>query len=98
MSAQSSSVNYSTHTYLAVTFSTSSHFLADPDSLSSVHPALAHVGQVGELKDVHLFSVPKEEWKRADSAIQDVLSAKRAEGVLRVDVQVPKGRAKRDEL
>ena len=42
--------------------------------------------------------MPKEEWKRADSAIQEVLSAKRAEGVLRVDVQVPKGRAKRDEL
>ncbi|THH14264.1 hypothetical protein EW146_g6048 [Bondarzewia mesenterica] len=97
-SHQHPNVNYSTHTYLTITFNPSSPYLSDPGSLSSVHPALAHIGQVGELRDIHIYSVPNDEWNKADGTIRDALRAKQAEGVLRVDVQTPKGRTKRDEL
>ena len=82
--------------YLAVTFARSSPFYTNPSGLSASHSAVNHVGTVGQLPDVQLFSVPKVEW---DSRKQDILSfMKGSEGVQRVDVQSPKTRAKRDEL
>jgi len=82
--------------YLAVTLARASPFYANPSGLSASHSAINHVGNVGQLPDVHLFSVPKVEW---DSWQQDILSfLKGSEGVQRVDVQSPKTRSKRDEL
>jgi hypothetical protein len=82
--------------YLAVTFARSSPFYANPSGLSASHSVVNHVGVVGQLPDVQLFSVPKVEW---DSQQQDILSfLKGSEGVQRVDVQSPKKRSKRDEL
>ena len=84
-------LDYDHNTYLAVTLSTASHIHFQPSPLSAVHPSLAYNGQVGELQDVQLFAVPKADWDH-------VLKAK--QGVLGVEVQVPKQRVKRgiDEL
>ena len=82
--------------YLAVTLASSSPFYANPSQLSVSHSVVKHVGNVGQLPNVQLFSVPKAEW---DSRQQDILSfLKGSEGVQRVDVQSPKTRSKRDEL
>ena len=82
--------------YLAVTLAKTSPFYANPSGLSASHSAVNHVGNVGQLPDVHLFSVPKVEW---DSGQQDILNfLKGGEGVRRVDIQSPKMRSKRDEL
>jgi len=82
--------------YLAVTLARASPFYANPSGLSASHSAVNHVGNVGQLPDVQLFSVPKVVW---DSRQQDILSfLKGSEGVQRVDVQSPKTRSKRDEL
>lgn len=90
MSLQNSNI------YLAVTLARTSPFYTHPSHLSASHSAVSHVGNVGQLPDVQLFSVPKVVW---DSQQQDILSfLKGGEGVQRVDVQSPKMRSKRDEL
>lgn len=82
--------------YLAVTLARSSPFYTNPSQLSAPYSAVNHVGNVGQLPDVQLFSVPRIEW---DSQRQDILSfLKGSEGVQRVDVQSPKTRSKRDEF
>ncbi|KAF8061548.1 hypothetical protein FPV67DRAFT_1673180 [Lyophyllum atratum] len=91
-------LNYDLNTYLAVTLSSASPFFGEPAQLALVHPAVAHVGQVGQLEDVQIFSVPKFEWERVS---EDVLKKlKEANGVGRVDVQKAEARTKRgtDEL
>ncbi|RDB19502.1 hypothetical protein Hypma_013608 [Hypsizygus marmoreus] len=90
------SLNYDMNTYLAVTLSSASPFFGAPAQLAMVHPAVAHVGQVGQLQDVQLFSVPNFEWERVSEDVLEKLS--KAEGVGRVDVQKLAARAKRDEL
>ena len=92
------SLNYDMNTYLAVTLSSSSPFLQQPATLAQVHPAVAHVGQVGQMPDVQLFSVAKFEWEKVS---EDVLSKlEKSDGVGRVDVQTPAQRSRRgnDEL
>jgi len=82
--------------YLAVTLARTSPFYANPSGLLVYQFAVNYVGNVGQLSDVQLFSVPKVVW---DSRQQDILSfLKGSEGVQRVDVQSPKTRSKRDEL
>ncbi|KAJ7643936.1 hypothetical protein FB45DRAFT_896476 [Roridomyces roridus] len=92
------SLNYAANTYLAVTLPAASSYLTTPESLGIVHPAVAHVGQVGEMPDVQLVSVPKEEWEGPQGKREEILQALKAVG--KVDVQAPKQRAKRggDEL
>jgi len=83
--------------YLAVTLARTSPFYANPSGLLVYHfNAVNYVGNVGQLPDVQLFSVPKVVW---DSQQQEILSLLRdSEGVQRVDVQSPKMRSKRDGL
>ncbi|KAI0810827.1 hypothetical protein BC629DRAFT_1280879, partial [Irpex lacteus] len=71
-----------------------SAFYQNPAQLAS-HPALTHVGQVGQLRDVQLLSAPRESWSRIEG---DVLSSLNGlDGVQRVEVQQPpRTRAKRD--
>ncbi|KAG6892014.1 hypothetical protein C0992_002305, partial [Termitomyces sp. T32_za158] len=66
--------------------------------LTMVHPAVTHVGQVGQLQDVQIFSVPNSEWESVQEDVLEKLS--KANGVGRVDVQKVKARSKRggDEL
>ena len=81
---------------LAVTLQSSSSLLANPAQIATAHDSLTHVGQVGELSDVQLISVPNTEW---DNVKGDVLGALMGmEGVVKVEVQKAKQRAKRDEL
>lgn len=92
------SLNHAVNTYLAVSLSPSSPYIASPDALASVHPAIAHVGQVGSMADVQLVSVPNFEWEKVR---EDVIGAlKSAEGVGRVDLQESVQRVKKggDEL
>ena len=60
-----------------------------------MHSALNHIGQMGQLRDVQLLSVPREDWARVQG---DVLSSLNGlQGVRRVDVQdPPRMRTKRD--
>ena len=91
-------LDHNANTYLAVTLSPASPYFHDPSSLARAHPSAIHVGQVGELKDVQVIGVPKEQW---DSAQNDILHyLKGREGVLSVDIQAVKARSKRggDEL
>ncbi|TFL07906.1 hypothetical protein BDV98DRAFT_521140 [Pterulicium gracile] len=81
---------------LAVTLQSSSSLMTNPAELATAHDSLTHVGQVGELSDVQLVSVPSTEW---DAVKGDVLGALMGmDGVVRVEVQKAKQRAKRDEL
>jgi hypothetical protein len=98
LTVMSLSLNYTLNTYLAVTLSSSSPFIASPEALASVHPAIAYVGQVGSMADVQLVSVPKFKWEKASEDMLGALNG--AEGIRRVDVQEPVQRIKRggDEL
>ncbi|KAF5387089.1 hypothetical protein D9615_002051 [Tricholomella constricta] len=91
-------LNYDLNTYLAVTLSSASPFFREPAQLAAVHPAVAHVGQAGQLEDVQVFSVPKFEWQRVSEDVLEKLS--KADGVGRVVVQKVEARSKRvgDEL
>jgi len=91
-------LDHTANTYLAVSLSPSSLYLQNPSALSSAHPSITHVGQVGQMADVQLISVPREEWDRAQIDILEKLNAQ--QGISRVDVQAMKQRAKRggDEL
>ncbi len=91
-------LNYNTNTYLAVTLSPGSQYLQSPASLVESHSSLVHVGNVGQLEDVQLYSVPKAVWQREEADILEIL--KELQGVSRVDVQIPRTRSKRggDEL
>ena len=82
-------LDHAQNVYLIVTLSSSSLLSAstpvDESALSQAHPALTAHGPVGELRDIHLLSVPRETWP---AVRQDVISSLNAlEGVLRVDVQ-----------
>lgn len=97
-------LNHALNAYLAVTLAPSSRFLADPPALAAavrVDPPIpiAYVGPAGQISDVLLLSVRKEDWERA-GAERVVRGIEGVEGVRKVDVQVLKQRAKRggDEL
>jgi hypothetical protein len=91
-------LDHTANAYLAVSLSPSSPYLQNPSELSSAHPSVTHVGQVGQMSDVQLFSIPKQEWDRAQHDILGLLNAQ--QGVTRVDVQAVTQRTKRggDEL
>jgi len=84
---------------LAVTFATASPFLSNPTSLANMHPDLynlQYTKQAGELSDVLVFAVPAaNDGARKDQVVE---ALKGLEGVLRVDVQEPRMRVKRDEF
>ena len=92
------SMNHNTHTYITLTFSPSSPFFSSPASLGSKHPGLTYEGHVGELADVHLYSIPKGEWlQKRDGVLRELEGT---EGVMHVEEQVLKQRVRRggDEL
>ncbi|KAF7981081.1 hypothetical protein HWV62_35572, partial [Athelia sp. TMB] len=86
-------LDHSTNAYLAVTLTPASPYYHNPAGLCSFHPAINHIGQLGQLSDVQLLSVPKTEWDISRQEITNVLRAQA--GVTRVDVQEVKQRAKR---
>ncbi|KZT11163.1 uncharacterized protein LAESUDRAFT_720352 [Laetiporus sulphureus 93-53] len=88
-------LNHDENVYITVTVSPSSRFIEHPEALS-VNPALTHLGPVGQLRDVQLLSVPRENWPRLQGEILASLNG--LDGVRRVDVQdTPRTRVKRGE-
>ncbi len=91
-------LNHASNVYVTVTISSSSPLSRDPEELAR-RSSLTYVGNVGQLQDVHVLSVPKSSW---DNTQHDVLRRLNSmEGVTRVEVQEPpRTRAKRgiDEL
>jgi hypothetical protein len=85
--------DYDNNVYLAVTLNLESDYLNDPSALRRLDRDLAVVGQVGQLPDVQLLSVPKAVWDQRGDAVQETLRA--ADGVLAVQVQTVKARVKR---
>ncbi|KDQ18602.1 hypothetical protein BOTBODRAFT_28980 [Botryobasidium botryosum FD-172 SS1] len=93
----SAAMDYTANTYLAVSLAPHSGYIQNPGSLTS-RPSLAslpihHIGKVGALDDVHLFSVPKTVWEEVQDQVMS--SLKSVDGVSDVAIQVPKQRAKR---
>ncbi|KAF8602801.1 hypothetical protein BDV93DRAFT_523891 [Ceratobasidium sp. AG-I] len=95
-------LDYAAFTYLAVTLSPQSPHFTNPNALAtrasqSVQGAeVQHVGRVGELEDVQLFSVPKNVWDASSGESSKIIETLKAlEGVKSIDVQAPKMRAKR---
>jgi hypothetical protein len=91
-------LNYAANTYIAVSLSAGSVYLHNPARLASVHPSITYVGPVGELPDVQLVSVAKDDWDKVNEEVLGSLTG--CDGVGRVDVQAPRQRVKRggDEL
>jgi hypothetical protein len=91
-------LDHNANTYVAVTLSPGSPYLAQPTSLAK-HQALHYVGPVGELADVQLVAIPKVEWSSRGADVLGWLKGR--EGVAGVHVQtLPRTTAKRggDEL
>ncbi|OSD02139.1 hypothetical protein PYCCODRAFT_443607 [Trametes coccinea BRFM310] len=91
--------NHDENVFLTVTLSPTSTLYNDPDGLAAAHPLVRRLGRVGQLQDVQVLSVPRQEWPRVEGEVMDALNA--LPGVLRVDVQEkPRARVKRggDEL
>ncbi|KAH8114181.1 hypothetical protein DFH11DRAFT_1596369 [Phellopilus nigrolimitatus] len=95
MSANTLSPDYSSNIYLAVSVKSSSVYSSTPISLGP-YPFVSDVGVVGELPNVKLLSIPKDEWQGTGEDILDVLRSDK-ENVLRVDVQKPRVRTKRGD-
>ncbi|KAK0227779.1 hypothetical protein IW262DRAFT_555194 [Armillaria fumosa] len=88
--------NYDLNMYLAVTLAPDSPYYKSPEALSTIHPLVTHVGQVGALDDVQMLSVSKAGWGQRSEEV--LASLKADQGIQRVDVQWPRQRSKRDEL
>ncbi|EJU04413.1 hypothetical protein DACRYDRAFT_20953 [Dacryopinax primogenitus] len=94
-------LDHSANVYLAITHNPS-HALSGPlpVHLASREVALEHVGQVGALKDVQLYEMPRVEWDAlGEEGRKEVMGKiKGMEGVTAVEEQVLRQRVKRDEL
>ncbi|CAE7100536.1 unnamed protein product [Rhizoctonia solani] len=95
-------LDYAAFTYLAVTLSPQSPHFSSPNALAARASEVIqgsnvqHVGRVGELEDVQLFSVPKNIWDgSSESNAKIIETLKSFDGVKSVDVQVPKLRSRR---
>ncbi|KAF8874773.1 hypothetical protein CPB84DRAFT_560759 [Gymnopilus junonius] len=91
-------MDHNANSYLSVTFSSASPFQGSPSDLAGMYPGLFYHGRVGELEDVHLYSMPKPNWLQAKGTVLDGLNS--TPGVIHVEEQIPKQRIKRggDEL
>lgn len=91
-------LNHDINIYLAVSLAPSSQYSTSRIDLPS-YPSVSDIGPVGQLSDVKLLSIPKDEWENAGENILETLRQDK-QNVLRVDVQMPKTRKKRgtDEL
>ncbi|KAF9557765.1 hypothetical protein CPC08DRAFT_35815 [Agrocybe pediades] len=91
-------LNHDASGYVAVTFSPASSFISSPASLVDSFPGLKYHGKVGQLDDVHLYSMEKQHWLQARSNVLGGLE--NHSDILHVEEQTPRQRGKRggDEL
>ena len=98
--ATPTALDYAANIYLAVSLTPSSAYHGSPIEVPSF-PAVTQIGNVGELSDVLLLAVPKDDWQSDGSTILQTLKEDK-DNVVRVDVQEPKRRMKKggdhDEL
>ncbi|KAL1744285.1 hypothetical protein HDZ31DRAFT_39023 [Schizophyllum fasciatum] len=86
-------MNFAANVYVALTLASSIEPSSVP-STAGLTSSLNHVGPVGQLRDVQLYSIPKDQWSDEIAA-----RLKGTNGVMHIDVQAePKQRAKRDEF
>ncbi|KZO95570.1 hypothetical protein CALVIDRAFT_537960 [Calocera viscosa TUFC12733] len=93
-------LDYTSNVYLAVTHTPSHTPGALPVHIRGREVQLEHVGQVGQLKDVQLYGMPRGEWDGlGDEGRKEVLAkVKGMKGVTGVEEQVLRQRVKRDEF
>jgi hypothetical protein len=92
-------LNFDANAYISVTLDPSAASFGSPATLAAGHNAVEYVGPVGQLADVQLVSVPKDQWPAAQADVLGWLKSR--PGVVHVEVQgPPRTRAKRggDEL
>jgi hypothetical protein len=97
MSAAPRDLDYDTHKHLSIILAKSSPYFKNPASLADEVPGITHLGQLGVLDDVHIYSIPVEQWGEFETAkkmeqLRDVV------GVVNVNLQVPTQRKKRDQV
>jgi len=94
-------LDHTANVYLAVTHKPSTTLSsALPIQLASREVSLEHIGQVGQLKDVQLYGMPRSEWEGLgeEGRKEMIGKVKGMEGVTGVEEQVLRQRVKRDEF
>jgi len=97
MSVAPRDLSYNTHKYLSIILSKSSPHFKNPSSLVDEVPGVTYVGQLGVLDDVHIYSIPLEQWSEFETA-KKMEQLRDIAGVVNVSLQVPTQRQKRDEV
>ena len=90
-------LSYNTHKYLSIILAKSSLYFKNPSSLEEQVPGITHLGQLGSLDDVHIFSIPLDQWGDFETA-KKVEQLRDIAGVVNVSVQAPTQRQKRGEV
>ena len=90
-------LSYDTHHYLSIILAKSSPYLASPASLAEQVPGITHVGQLGTLDDVHIYSIPLAQWGEFETA-KKMEQLRDVAGVVSVSLQVPTQRKKRVDV
>lgn len=92
-----SDLAYNTHKYLSIILAKSSIYFKNPSSIAEQVPGITHLGQLGVLDDVHIYSVPLDQWSEFETA-KKLEQLRDIAGVVNVTVQAPTQRQKRDEV
>ncbi|PVF97840.1 hypothetical protein CPB86DRAFT_407933 [Serendipita vermifera] len=86
--------DYTRNKYIAIIFKRDSSYIRDPSSLLMTSVArsggMEYVGQVGQLQEAHLYSMPLANWESFDINV-----LRTVDGISSADVQEPRMRAKR---
>jgi hypothetical protein len=86
--------DYTQNKYIAVIFKRDSAYIHDPSTLITTSVArsngMDYVGQVGQLREAHLYSIPLSNW-----GTFDIEGLRKVDGISSAEVQEPKMRAKR---
>ena len=90
-------LSYNTHKYLSIILAKSSLYFKNPSLLEEQVPGITHLGQLGALDDVHVYSIPLDQWGDFETA-KKVEQLRDTAGVVNVSVQAPTQRQKRDEV
>ena len=90
-------LSYNTHKYLSIILAKSSIYFKNPSSIAEQVPGITHLGQLGVLDDVHIYSIPLDQWGEFETA-KKLEQLRDIAGVVNVSVQEPTQRQKRDEV
>jgi len=97
MSVTPRDLSYDTHKYISIILAKSSPYFKNPSSLADNLPGITHLGQLGVLDDVHIYSIPLDQWAEFETA-KKMEQLRDIAGVVNVSLQNPTQRQKRDEV